>query len=439
MAELRIVGECNGVAQSVLHGKRVACNVVLDGSGGTIGIDNAGHVAIGVVAHLADMAKSILYLGNLAALVEPHMGSAANSIGSNDFIDSDIAVGDCFRAIVKTFLDKEPARIIFEVLNRTISKRNAADTILRSARFGDIAVLCRTIRCRDLSQMQIVSVIVVADNAPGLIGLPNQTTGIVVVKAQRVAIVRHNFRQMTAIVNGLNCMTVAVKNLLKITLDVEGNMAAILLMELKSTSCFSEGRSALTDQFIGAIRLMFKALPCTSDIDNHTAIRLSGCGDIPCKGVAVSQHAKRVRSQQCSAISCFQIIKTEEFCKVIGAAFELIEIGGILRQIVLVVGAGRAKLCYKICLDCFPGGRTDVFGLAGIQNGVPVDQLTRFQAGNTKIDGTSTRKGWFKKQLEASFGARRKNTGRPFAVDTKQLQAGATKGCISRKLKQSIA
>ena len=109
-------------------------------------MNNTGHIAIGIVTHLADMTQSILHLSDLAAFIQPQIGCISKSIGNNNFINANIAVGNRLCAIIKIFLDQTTARIVVEVLNRAVSKRDAADTMLRCTGFSNIAVLCRAVQ-----------------------------------------------------------------------------------------------------------------------------------------------------------------------------------------------------------------------------------------------------------------------------------------------------
>ena len=120
--------------------------------------------------------------------------------------------------------------------------------------------------------MLVIGIVGERNGVSVLIGLLDQTSGTIVDKAQSIAVVCHNLRQTSAFIRGLHAMAVAVKNLLKVATLIEHNAGAVLLMKLENATGFSKGGSALTDQFIAAVRLPFKVLLCSSNVNNHAAI-----------------------------------------------------------------------------------------------------------------------------------------------------------------------
>ena len=70
--------------------------------------------------------------------------------------------------------------------------------------------------------------------------------------------------------------------------------------------------------------------------------------------MTVTKHARFSRTQQSTAVACTHVIKAEKSRNVVGTAFQLIQSGSVLRQIVLVVGGGCTQLCNQIRLDRCP-------------------------------------------------------------------------------------
>ena len=89
--------------------------------------------------------------------------------------------------------------------------------------------------------MLVIDIVGECNGMSVLINLLDQAPGVIVGKAQAIAVVPQNLHQVTIGIGRLNGMTVSVDNLLEITINVEQNIGAVLLMEHESATGFSKG------------------------------------------------------------------------------------------------------------------------------------------------------------------------------------------------------